>query len=826
MQTLSSTLEAAQKAKRRLNPIVKVVLTRSGQATQTYLKDRILAYTSTRSQWSHVLELTLHNLDGAIGDIDFKGYKGIFSRGLTGGAGDEFSAFEPLWVFPQRYDSGRTKFAGLRPSTLRLIGTFDRMELDHASIEFRPANDDATTIKGHLQALAGATMQGFTHTQSFTITFDATEEALLTSITPGDSFAVGFRETRLSVFKKLMAYVKSVARVRDDEEIHVFNPVVSGSSFDYEYFLDVEDEHTYFQEGFRREFVVPTKLTITSHPDSGTAQPGTPDFVGRSTAADDSLLSHPDFERLRVASNAEAQNIADAKVQKGEQAADKGYLVSTINVGQEMFDYIKITDKRLGLNRQGNVGQIVENYKPGATNPWEMRLSLGTTPTAIIPFFPGSFQATQVTTELFNLHLQDFQRFVDAVRLVLTDHETRITALEEGSASENFFNGAFDATPSTASWLAEAGLPFDPIRTTPSGTLPYVYFSPIINLVPLEEIIFLINYEREFWFYNLDARKYFPLTGPDTDGDFWGRPIAVSPDQNTLAVISDSVDELVQGNCRKIEFYDIATGTWSSSPAAPTIDGETGFVRSFVFLDNNTIWAWVANGILNSDVKALKLTKGATWAASSWTQFTNMITGQVQLKAAAINAAGTILYGTRSDDGGNVNRSWLKYTIATDTYTSGTLDAATESFSVDGTGQDNSSRLWFRKANRYGFFDVESETETDDHFALDTLPNVVQNTNFGTKGTTDILGLQASALPFIHSIRAGGTYLIGTIVAKNNQEVLVEKPADDFTVTFVKRNSNRSYAIIDTQSFRLIDGTWDVYYPIDGDITTVTIRLL
>ena len=91
MITLTSTLEAAQKRKRRLNPIVKIVLTRSGQPTQTYLKDRILAYTSNRSQWSHKVEMTLHDADGVIKDLDFKGFKGMLSRGLTGTAGDEFA---------------------------------------------------------------------------------------------------------------------------------------------------------------------------------------------------------------------------------------------------------------------------------------------------------------------------------------------------------------------------------------------------------------------------------------------------------------------------------------------------------------------------------------------------------------------------------------------------------------------------------------------------------------------------------------------------------------------------------------------------------------
>ncbi|KKK57506.1 hypothetical protein LCGC14_3053790, partial [marine sediment metagenome] len=293
-----------------------------------------------------------------------------------------------------------------------------------------PVTAETLLVKGHLQALAGATMQGFTHTQSFTITFDAPEETILDSITPGDSFRVGFRETRLSVFKKLMAYVKSVPLVKADEEIHIFNPTVSGAVFDYEYFLDVVDEHTYFTEGFRRRLVVPNLLKISSHPDSGTAVAGSADFSGLSTASDNSLLDIRDFDRVRIASNQEGKDIADARIQKLEQAADKGYLISTINVGQEMYDYIKITDRRLSLNRQGNVGQIIERYKPGAPNPWQMQLSLGTIPTAIIPFSPGDFQSAVVTTELYNKHLEEIQEFANLVIAILEDHEERITALE------------------------------------------------------------------------------------------------------------------------------------------------------------------------------------------------------------------------------------------------------------------------------------------------------------------------------------------------------------------------------------------------------------
>ncbi|KKM79138.1 hypothetical protein LCGC14_1352840, partial [marine sediment metagenome] len=69
-------------------------------------------------------------------------------------------------------------------------------------------------------------------------------------------------------------------------------------------------------------------------------------------------------------------------------------------------------------------------------------------------------------------------------------------------------------------------------------------------------------------------------------------------------------------------------------------------------------------------------------------------------------------------------------------------------------------------------------------------------------------------------------YLIGSIVSNGLQGVFVEKPSDNYTVTFIRQNSNLSWAVISTQNLVLTEGTWDVYYPVLGDITTVKIRLL
>ncbi len=810
MISLSATLLAAQKAKRRLNPIVKIVLTRSGQATQTYLKDRILAYTSTRSQWSHVVEITLHNKDGAISSLDFKGYKGIMSRGLTGGAGDEFAALDPVWCFPQRYDSGQTEFAGLRPSTLRLIGTFDRMEKDHASEEFRPDNDNATTIKGHLQALAGATMQGFTHTQSFTITFDAPEETILDSITPGDSFRVSFRETRLSVFKKLMAYVKSVALVKADEQIHILNPTVSGSSFAYEYFLDVEDEHTYFSEGFRRRLVEPNILSIASHPDSGTAVAGSADFSGLATASDNSLLDIRDFDRVRIASDQEGQDIADARIQKLEQAADKGYLVTTINVGQEMFDYIQITDRRLGLNRIGNVGQIVERYKPGARNPWEMSVNLGTTPTSIIPFSPGSDASAVVTVEDFNVHLDDAQEFADLVLGILEDHEARITALEDGiEAGTIAFDGAVDPTPSTASWVSEVGLPFD------LASVGSLYFSPIIDEVPNVKVVYVLDRGTNFWKYNFAARQWYPLTGTTFSGANCYRTLAINPLGTKLACVSDGGATEPVG--RRIEVYDIGDDSWTASSQTPTIVTQNGGLKSIVWEDNDTIWAWARDGT-NFRGKCIK------WVPSTntFTVFSSDTGTQTfwQGRNAAIRGT-AIVYGGMIGDA----KGWFTYTPIGDNY----IKKAALSGKAFAWVYDK-DKLWYIADNtaRQGYIDTADDSENDNQF--------VENPDRTGQGASSIFGVGddladiivfAKGVPdALMSIRGGGQYLVQTIVSNGFQEVLVEKPADSFTVTFILRNSNTSIAIIDTQTFRLTEGTWDVYYPLNGDITSVVIRLL
>jgi len=96
MRILSATLTAGQKAK-IVKALVKIRLTQ-GANDYTYTQTRILSLNHIEEVYSQTAEVLLDNADGTLTSIDFKGYKGVISYGITTSAGDEYSASAPLWV--------------------------------------------------------------------------------------------------------------------------------------------------------------------------------------------------------------------------------------------------------------------------------------------------------------------------------------------------------------------------------------------------------------------------------------------------------------------------------------------------------------------------------------------------------------------------------------------------------------------------------------------------------------------------------------------------------------------------------------------------------
>ena len=265
MRVLTGNLETNQKALNR-PPLLKLVLTRSGQSTQTYdlssTTNRIWRFSHNEQEWSQSARITVLS-DTTLAALNLQGYLGTISYGYNDATnGDEFSPAAPLEIVGQTTDTRMLE--GLFLTTFIGAGVFDMMNFDKASEPYTQDEDNTDTGKTILKAIAEATLPPFSHTKAYTIVFSATEETLLDSFIPADFFSVGFNESRLSAFKKALGWFKSKARIGDDGVIYVFNPTVSGSSYAYEY-NDAASNHNFFSKSVRERLVFPSsKGFITS----------------------------------------------------------------------------------------------------------------------------------------------------------------------------------------------------------------------------------------------------------------------------------------------------------------------------------------------------------------------------------------------------------------------------------------------------------------------------------------------------------------------------------------------------------------------------------
>lgn len=169
---------------------------------------------------------------------------------------------------------------------------------------------------------------------------------------------------------------------------------------------------------------------------------------------------------------------------------------------------------------------------------------------------------------------------------------------------------------------------------------------------------------QKFYKYNLDTDTWIELAVPPA---VLYLSLSMSPDESKLA------GHGVSGSYLYI--YDITSGTWTTSSAAPTIPAcNPTDIFGTVWADNDTIWCQVRGynpSIPRDDVKFMKYTV----STDTWTQYPNFISPSVVISfCMCIRTDGTALYA------GNLGAAYnytTKYTIATDTYASGpTLPSA------------------------------------------------------------------------------------------------------------------------------------------------------
>lgn len=141
--------------------------------------------------------------------------------------------------------------------------------------------------------------------------------------------------------------------------------------YDYDY-DDVSTGHNFWRKGIRHRLVSPNKITVKSPPGSGTI------FSGSAT-------SEPSFSQLplekninlTLVSNAEAADIASARIDRAARNAETGNGFSMLNVGAEIHDYILITDSWEGDAVRGRIRSITCYAGPG--NMFKMTFGFAST---------------------------------------------------------------------------------------------------------------------------------------------------------------------------------------------------------------------------------------------------------------------------------------------------------------------------------------------------------------------------------------------------------------------------------------------------------------
>src|SRR3990167_1681104 len=434
MRTLSNTLQTAQK-ELSASPIWKVVLSRTSQTTIGYDQARITRITHTETPEGDTAEVHLDNSDGVLTSLDFEHYQAVISYGyntgisrsawvagstyaidamvrpvtangyqyrcavagtvagtteptwptdlgvrvadssvtweMDGNAGEEYSRTSPLRQRVQELHSGR----GGMKVILRPEGIFNQLKEDKAKAETTLTSADTSTVQSLINAIAGTTLAPYGGYTAYTTTYESTD-SLIGSFKPAEYFSVRLNENRYDKIEELVSWTGSKMRAEADGAIHFQDPTTSGTAYNYEYKWNVEGDHLFWNKSIRLRFVEPNEVIVKSHPEH---EP--PQYSGTATSGTSYALA-PKTQTIyaRLTSNAEAGSISSAMIERYELNAEKGAVVVPMNVGQELWDYVKITDDLSGDTRIGNIQFIqreVEIFKDGRRPTWRMICSFG-----------------------------------------------------------------------------------------------------------------------------------------------------------------------------------------------------------------------------------------------------------------------------------------------------------------------------------------------------------------------------------------------------------------------------------------------------------------
>ncbi len=349
--------------------------------------------------------------------------------------------------------------------------------------------------------------------------------------------------------------------------------------------------------------------------------------------------------------------------------------------------------------------------------------------------------------------------------------------------------------PTSYPWEFEAELPFTPDA---------VFLSPIIkNAIGQYHCYVLDTQSDTFHRYNITTKEYHRLADLTIARSFFTyRPPALSPNGEKLACFA--------GDNSRIEIYDIETNVWTASTVPPgTIGGK------LVWTDNDTIWA----ARLSGTFKFYRYVVSTT----TWTQFANTHAAtQYNPQAIACSPDGLILY---AGGAGAFYYTVIKYIIATDTYSEMAPSSTYLGSQRRVFFHSDRIRIWYTYEGDWAihYFKCEDETIHVNQFPANPQRNKPSNWVFGAYELSACLWEARTAAPRLMSYFGSGSWRLAQETLTGYNLVVFKKPADGYSIQAVDKANGLFIPIPLFSTLVLPAGTWEFFYPKDGDYTKLKI---
>lgn len=330
MITLSSTLTATQQSSSYV-PYTRIYLPdyQSGTDLSDYVKEVL----HTEQTYGGGASILLGDLSSwyfiSSNPIALKGQQVNIGYGFVTTAGKEYKDRGPVWVRNAR----RVSLPGTLAVQLECFDIWEKLGM------IRAAGDDLSTAKSWV---ADTTIYDIIDelltAASITLTKDSSD-GIVDVFMP--NYQAGINDSMRDIIIPLMGLTNCYIRSRSDG-MHIGKLAEDTSSDDY-YAYELGGDHTFFSSLEDDEVAVPNRIIVLNDYD---------DWTYKGEAIDTNSYASLGYYVPRLyavaglSSDAQAQQFAEAILCAIQRSVSHGIVVVPHNCGQELFDYVVVTDTR------------------------------------------------------------------------------------------------------------------------------------------------------------------------------------------------------------------------------------------------------------------------------------------------------------------------------------------------------------------------------------------------------------------------------------------------------------------------------------------------